>query len=140
MKTSVAVERIKDSIKEMELAIGEPAFDEWVLAGKTSEGWKLMGYGGPRLETFVKHFREDMEAMRGTFNPAEFQVGDFGFSHEGHGSGFDAYMCIGKHLFVLFNNVNKSTDEITQNPKWKAAQVPFMGLLELFISDPVEIA
>jgi hypothetical protein len=80
-----------------------------------------------------------MAAMRGTFNPAEIQVGDFAFSHEGHGSGFDAYMCIGDHLFVLFNNVEKSTDEITSNPKWKLAQIPFMTLLEHFIANPVKI-
>jgi len=46
-------------------------------------------------------------------------------------------MCIGDHLFLLLNNTAKSTDEITNNPKWTSAQIHFAELLEAFIADPV---
>jgi hypothetical protein len=64
-------------------------------------------------------------------------VGDFAFSHEGHGTGFDAHMSIGSDLYLLLNNTLKSTGDITSNPKWTAAQIHFAELLEAFIADPV---
>ena len=42
-------------------------------------------------------------------------MGDFAFSHESYGSGFDAHMCVGTDKLILFNNTEKSTGEITSN-------------------------
>ena len=88
---------------------------------------------------FLADFKTDMAALRETLDPSSAHVGDFAFSHEGYGSGFDAHICAGENLFILFNNTNKSTGEITSNPKWKASQIHFANLLEAFIADPIQL-
>ncbi len=137
MNTPAAIDRIESALIQMEATLGEPAFDEWVLVSKPSEGWKLIEYGGSRKEGFLAGFNADMAALKNTLDLSNTYVGDSAFSHEGHGSGFDAHMCIGEDLFLLFNNTVKNTGEITRNPKWTGAQVYFAELLEAFIADPV---
>ena len=137
MNAATATPRITTALQNLETAIGEPVFDEWALAEKTSKGWKILKYGGSREEEFFAEFNTDIAALRNTLDPANTLIGDFAFSHEGYGSGFDAHMCVGDNLFVLFNNTAKSTGEITSNPKWTAAQIHFTELLEVFIADPV---
>jgi len=137
MNTAAAVDRIESALVNLETAIGEPVFDEWALAEKTSNGWKLIEYGGNRKEEFLAEFNTDIAALRDTLDPSNTTIGDFAFSHEGYGSGFDAHMCVGKNIFLLFNNTGKSTGEITENPKWTAAQIHFAELLEAFIADPI---
>lgn len=139
MQTTDATERINAALTHLEAAIGEPVFDEWALVKKDTTGWKLVEYGGSRKEAFLADFKTDMAALRETLDPSSAHVGDFAFSHEGYGSGFDAHICAGENLFILFNNTNKSTGEITSNPKWKASQIHFANLLEAFIADPIQL-
>lgn len=138
MNVETAVERIKSDLHHLETAFGEPVFDEWAVVRKSSGGWKLEAYGGPRRSEFAAGFSRDMAALRETLDPSNIQVGDFAFSHEGYGSGFDAHICAGTDKLILFNNTEKSTGEITANPKWTAAQVHFNNLLEAFIADPLQ--
>ena len=138
MNTATACAQINSALSRLENSIGEPVFDEWALVEKSATGWKLIEYGGTRKEDFLKEFKTDMAALRETLDPAQAQIGDFAFSHEGYGSGYDAYICAGNNLFVLFNNTAKSTGEITSNPKWKTAQIHFTELLEAFLSDPIQ--
>jgi hypothetical protein len=137
MNTAAATDRIESTLINLETAIGEPVFDEWALVEKTASGWKLVDYGGNRKDEFLAEFNSDIAALRETLDPSNCQVGDFAFSHEGHGTGFDAHMSIGSDLYLLLNNTLKSTGDITSNPKWTAAQIHFAELLEAFIADPV---
>lgn len=139
MNTTAAVDCIENTLIKMETILGEPVFDEWALVAKTPQSWKLIEYGGSRKEGFLADFNSDMEALKDTLDPTNIQVGEFAFSHEGYGSGFDAHMCAGTDLLVLFNNTNKSTGEITSNPKWTSAQIHFSELLEAFIADPLSL-
>lgn len=137
MNLETATAQIETNLKNLETSIGEPVFDEWAIVEKSSEGWKLLEYGGSRHEEFVAEFSQDMAALKETLDPSNIQIGDFAFSHEGFGSGFDAHICAGSDKLVIFNNTDKSTDEITSNPKWTSAQVHFNNLLEAFIADPL---
>ncbi len=137
MNTAAATDRIETTLYNMEQAIGEPVFNEWAIVARTGEGWRLVEYGGPRKEAFMAEFNADLAALRETFRPNRTHIGDFAFSHEGYGSGFDAHMCIGESLFVLFNNTCKSTGDITRNPRWTSAQIHFAELLEAFIANPL---
>jgi len=137
MNTTAATDRIASALINMETVLGESAFNEWALVAKAPQGWKLMEYNGTRKENFLEEFNGDMAALKNTLDPSNTYIGDSAFSHEGHGSGFDAHMCVGDGLFLLFNNTTKSTSEITSNPKWTSAQVYFAELLEDFIADPV---
>ncbi len=138
MNKEAATDRIETTLIQLGKAVGEPVFDEWALVEKSATGWKLIEYGGPRKNDFLANFNTDVASLRGTLDPSDTQVGDFAFSHEGYGSGFDAHICAGDNIFVLFNNTVKSTGEITSNPKWTAAQIHFSELLDAFIADPVE--
>lgn len=137
MNTTVAKTHITTALNNLELRIGEPVFNEWALVEKRSEGWKLIEYGGSRKDEFLSEFNTDIAALRETLDPTRTHIGDFAFSHEGFGSGFDAHICAGENLFVLFNNTEKNTGQITSNPRWTAAQVYFTELLEAFIADPI---
>lgn len=147
MNSDTAKTCIETALQHMETALGEPVFDEWALVEKSSlprqdsrgqaKGWKLVDYGGPRKEAFVADFSKDIASLRETLDPEHIQLGDFAFSHEGFGSGFDAHMCVGSNKLILFNNTEKNTSQITSNPLWKKAQIHFSSLLEAFIADPI---
>ncbi len=139
MDTATAKEKIETALNRLQTVFVEPVFDEWALAERSPSGWKILEYGGPRKEAFFAEFSSDIAALRETLDPTQTMIGDFAFSHEGYGSGFDAHICAGQNLFILFNNTGKSTGEITSNPKWTSAQVHFSNLVELFISDPVKL-
>ena len=137
MNKAAAADRIETALLNLEKALGEPVFDEWVLVEKEHTGWKLLEYGGTRKAAFLADFNDDIAALRNTLDPATAATGDFAFSHEGHGTGFDAHICAGNRIFILFNNTAKSTGDITGNPNWTSAQIHFTELLEAFINDPL---
>ena len=137
MNKAAATDRIESALIQLESVVGEPVFDEWVLVQKGDMEWKLLEYGGNRKNEFLAEFNKDLASLRNTLDPSSTLIGDFAFSHEGYGSGFDAHICAGENLFVLFNNTTKSTGEITSNPKWTSAQIHFSELVEAFIADPI---
>jgi len=138
MNIPAASDRIDTALFSLKRDIGETVFDEWAIVEKSENGWRLIEYSGHRKEEFLADFSNDLASLRDTLNPNNLNVGEFAFSHEGYGSGFDAHICAGNNLLVLFNNTQKSTGEITANPKWTSAQIHFSELLEAFISDPLE--
>ena len=137
MNISAATDRIETALISLGTSVGEPVFDEWALVEKNNAGWRLIEYGGTRKNDFLAQFNDDIAALRGTLDPSNTCVGDFAFSHEGYGSGYDAHICAGESIFVLLNNTAKSTGEITNNPKWTSAQIHFSELMEAFIADPL---
>ena len=137
MNARNAVTRINTAMTTLENVIGEPVFDEWALVDKQPGGWKLMEYNGNRKQDFIAGFNEDLAALKDTLTPSSTHLGDYAFSHDGFGTGFDAHICVGNNKFLLLNNTEKSTGDITSNPKWKQAQIHFAELLEAFIADPV---
>jgi hypothetical protein len=139
MNVATAAKHIQTALSRLEADLGEPVFDEWALVEKTATAWKLLQYGGSRKQEFMAEFANDIAALRDTFDPAKAELGQFAFSHEGYGSGFDAHICAGTNRFVLLNNTAKSTGEITSNPNWKPAQIHFAELLEAFIADPLRV-
>ncbi|HEY5621377.1 MAG TPA: hypothetical protein VIR77_02140 [Pontiella sp.] len=138
MNKAEAIDRIDTALISLESSVGEPVFNEWALVEKNTGGWSLIEYRGNRKDDFLAEFNDDVAALRNTLDPSSSSIGDFAFSHEGFGSGFDAHICAGTNLYVLFNNTAKSTGEITSNPRWTAAQVHFTDLLEAFIADPLQ--
>lgn len=137
MNLSRATTVIEQSLNTLTSSAGEPIFDEWIILGKKKNQWTELHYVGPRMQEHVASFSQDLRSLVEVFDPSVSEVGDFSFTHKGHGTAFDAFMCIGPEIFVLFNHTQKNTDQITQNPKWTEAQVYFTELLEAFIADPV---
>ncbi len=137
MDQKQAQTRIESILQKMAEPFGEPVFDEWFLVGRSNSDWKVLHYAGPRPDEYQAEFTKDMASLRNTLNPGRLELGDFAFSHEGVGSGFDAHMVAGPGVLVLFNNTGKSTGDITGDPRWKMAQIHFNELLEIFLVDPV---
>jgi len=133
MNVENARDRIEEALKTMDSVMEEPVFDEWLIAEKTATGWNILDYEGQRKEECMEEFHSDIAALHDTLDPATALAGDFAFSHEGFGSGFDAHICVGNSCFILFNNTKKNTDEITKSPKWMQAQIHFATLAEYFI-------
>jgi hypothetical protein len=133
-----AIDQIESTLFSMETAVGEPIFNEWALVERTGSHWEFIEYGGYRLEEFLASFDEDIRSMRQTIDPDNLVLGDYAFTHEGHGTGFDAYICVADNTLLLFNHLEKNTSEITTNPAWKTAQIHFIKLLESFLADPLE--
>jgi len=70
MNIAAAVDRIESTLINLESSVGEPVFNEWALAEKTPEGWKLIEYGGGRKNEFLAEFNTDIAALRDTLDPA----------------------------------------------------------------------
>ncbi|WFB37593.1 hypothetical protein P3T73_07450 [Kiritimatiellota bacterium B12222] len=137
MERPTAHAQIENTLAKMAEPFGEPVFDEWFLVAKAGPGWEVLSYEGPRPDEYQAAFTKDMASLRNTLKPGRLELGDFAFSHEGVGSGFDAHMVAGPEVLVLFNNTGKSTGDITGDPRWKISQIHFNELLETFLSDPV---
>lgn len=139
MNIAAAADQIETVIYQMGKSVGETVFNEWAILSKQEKGWRLMDYSGPRKEEFLASFNTDMASLRKILDPDNLHTGDYAFTHEGHGSGFDAYMCIGEGIVLILNNLQKNTTEIAENPQWKSAQIHFANLLEQFLTDPIQV-
>jgi len=137
MTTEDAIELVEETLMELEADVKYSVFDEWVLIKTTPITWNILKYRGPRRKEFFQHFAEDLSSLRKTMKNLDSVVGEFNFSREGYGKAFDAYMCIGKKQFILFNNTVKNADEIKANIRWKDAKSHFRTLQRKFIDDPV---
>jgi len=139
MNVEKALELLGKTVERMAAMYGEPVFDEWALVSLAPEGFRLIQYYGPRPENFTASFAEDFEALKKEFAAHVPRPGEFAFSHEGVRTGFDAFICAGDQLFLLFNNTTKSVPEIVRSAGWKSAQLAFVELYERFIKDPLEL-
>ena len=114
-----------------------PVFDEWVLFNLTTNQNVILGYEGPRAESYQRKFKEDIGPLSAELNQRKMAVGDFAFAPDAKGTGFDACIRLGPAGYLFCNNTTKSMTDIRQNPQWLAAQKPFADLSEKFRDDPL---
>jgi hypothetical protein len=124
----------------MDARYGQVVFDEWAIISLAARKGRVMAYIGPRKEGFQKNFRTDLGALReGLLNP-KYSVGDFEFARHGVGPAFEAFMVVGRGVYLICNNTVQSMDSITKDPLWLGAQVSFVELSEKFLDDPLALA
>ena len=116
---------------------GQTVFDEWVVVSLLQHQARILSYLGPRNDAFLKNFADDLGSLRAALMNGRYQVGDFEFARHATGTQFEAFMALGKGLYLICNNTHSSMDDITKNPKWIAAQVPFAELSEKVITSPL---
>jgi hypothetical protein len=63
--------------------------------------------------------------------------GDFEFAWYGSGTGFEAFMVVGPRMYLIWNNTGNSMENLSKDPRWLKAQVPFLELTESFRVDPL---
>jgi hypothetical protein len=140
MRLDQTTELIKTCAAQMDAQYGQVVFDEWVIISLTIPKGRVLAYIGPRKEGFQKNFRTDVGALReGLLNP-KYSVGDFEFARHGVGPAFEAFMVMGRGIYLICNNTVQSMDSISKDPLWLAAQVPFVELSEKVRDNPLALA
>ena len=119
---------------------GRIVFDEWAVISLTRHKATVLAYTGPRNDAFLKNFTSDLGPLRAELLNSEDNVGDYEFARNGTGTCFEAFMVLGKGLYLICNNTHSSMNEITKDPRWLNAQVPFAEFAEKVRITPLAIA
>lgn len=137
MTKEEAIKQIEHTLEDLNNQIKYTIFNEWILISVTPRSWDILKYSGPRQSEFFSHLSEDLTSVHQKMNDLNPIPGEFDFSYEGYGKAFDAYMCIGEKLYILFNNTLKNADEIKAHINWKKAERKIRNLQQKFMDDPV---
>jgi hypothetical protein len=137
MTVDQAVKCIKSCAEQMDARYKKVVFDEWAIISLSENKGRLLAYIGPRKKGFQKNFLTDAGALRAGLLTQEHNTGDFDFARHGIGTGFEAFVVLGKGTYLICNNTVQSMDGITQDPLWLSAQVPFVELSDRFRAEPL---
>ena len=132
-----ATKLIRQCAEQMDSLYGKVVFDEWAVILAQEEKARLLAYIGPRRENFQKNFAADIADLRTEYRSGSHGFGDFAFSRHGVGTKVEAFMVLGKDIFLICNHTTQSMNDITQNPLWLSAQVPFVELSDQVRASPV---
>lgn len=133
-----ANELIKSCAAQMNARYKKTVFDEWAIVSLAGNKGRLLAYIGPRKTGFQENFLADAGPLRSGLLTQKYDAGDFEFARHGIGTGFESFMALGEHVFLICNNTVQSMDGITQDPHWLDAQVPFVELSDKFRADPLK--
>jgi hypothetical protein len=140
MNLQTAISRIQKSFTRMNEAYQRTVFDELAIVGIDEADVKLHYYDGPREALFMKDFADKTVALRTELTTEQTENGgEFGFTREGTGDRFDAYICLGPQVYLFCNNTRKSMREVTQDPRWLEAQSKFLNASQAFAADPLKL-
>ena len=128
---------IKNCVSQMNARYGGEVFDEWAIVSLVQNKARILTYRGPRNDDFLKNFAKDLGALRAGLLGGQYGAGDFEFSRQGVGTGFESFMVLGSGVYLICNNTRESMDTITQNPRWLGAQVPFAELADQVRARPL---
>ena len=130
---------VKSCAEQMQARYGKVVFNEWAIISLAEKKGHILAYVGPRREGFAKNFLEDAGSLRSGLLTTEHDVGDYDFARHGVGTGFEAFMVLGKGIYLICNNTAESMDSLTKDPKWLGAQVPFVELSDKFRAEPLSV-
>lgn len=140
MNLETAVRRIQQCFRKMDEAYHRKVFDEIAILGLEESGVKLHYYEGPDQAAFMKNFGDKTMSVRKELTGEKTHTGsEFGFTREGAGDRFDGYICLGPQVYLFCNNTKKSMKEVTEDPRWLAAQSEFLNASQPFAVDPLKI-
>lgn len=139
MTLDQAKQAIRATVERMNTLYGSTVFDEWTVLSLNEIGGRILTYTGPRKEDFQKNFARDFEALRDELASPMFGIGDFEFARHAAGTRFDAFLVLGRGLYLICNNTHASMDAITKDARWLGAQVPFVELSDKFRSDSLAL-
>jgi hypothetical protein len=128
---------IRATVDQMNARYGSTVFDEWAVLSLHENAGRVLNYHGPRKDDFQKNLGSDLEALRKDIADRQYGVGDFEFARHAGGTRFDAFLVLGRGLYLICNNIKASMDTITKDPRWLGAQVPFVELSDKIRGNPV---
>ena len=118
---------------------GRTVFDEWAVVHLTSQDGKVLAYIGPRKDDFQQNFSHDLGSLREEILNSRHGLGDFEFARHGFGTHFEAFLVLGDQKYLVCNNTTLSMTDLSQDPRWLSAQVPFVELSDHVRSDPLVV-
>lgn len=130
---------MKTCADQMNSRYGRVVFDEWAILSLAENKARVLAYTGPRNDDFLKNFVKDLGILRQALMDSNYGVGDFEFSRHGVGTGIEAFLVVGRGLYLICNNTTDSMDAIAKDPRWLGAQIPFAELAEKVRARPLEI-
>ena len=140
----MTLEEIGQQIKlckdQMDACYGSPVFDEWAVVSLVEHRAKVLAYTGPRNDDFIQNFARDLGSLRAALTSGSYGPGDFEFARHSTGTGYEAFLVLNPGLFLICNNTSDSMESIAKNPKWLAAQVPFVELADRVRTSPLAVA
>jgi hypothetical protein len=139
MKIQEATNLIKTCTQKMNARYSKVVFDEWAIVSMAGSRARLLAYQGPRPDSFQKNFLKDAGRLRAPLLTRQHQPGDFEFAPDGVGTGFEAITALGSDVYLIWNNTAQCMDGIASEPRWLAAQVPFVDLTEEFRANPISL-
>jgi hypothetical protein len=140
MTLDEAAKQVQACSHRMNDLYGRVVFDEWVIISLAHQKARILFYAGPRNDDFLKNFAKDLGSLRTALLDSKYSIGDFEFSRHGVGTGFEAFVVMGDGIYLICNNTQASMEDITKDPKWLNAQVPFAELSEAIRPDPLVAA
>jgi hypothetical protein len=139
MTLEQAKQLVRSCAEQMHARYSKVVFDEWAIISLAEKKGHILAYLGPRRDGFRENFLTDAGSLRSGLLAPEHQPGDFEFARHGVGTGFEAFMVLGKGIYLICNNTVESMDSITKNPLWLGAQVPFVELSDKFRADALSV-
>lgn len=140
MTLDQVTKQIRQCSQKMNDLYGRTVFDEWVVISLAQHRARILFYVGPRNDDFLKNFATDLGSLRAELLNTNYNIGDFEFSRYGVGTGFEAFVVLGHGIYLICNNTQASMEDITRDPKWLNAQVPFAELSETVRPDPLVVS
>lgn len=137
MTLDEAKKQIESAARQMNDRYGEIIFDELAIVSLAEGNARILAYTGPRNDTFLKNFADDLGSLRAELLNPQYAVGDFEFARHATGTHFEAFLVLGTGLYLICNNTRASMNDIAKNPRWLNAQVPFAELAEKIRSNPL---
>jgi hypothetical protein len=139
MTLEEVTKQIQLCAQKMNDLYGRVVFDEWVVLSLAHHKARILFYAGPRNDDFLKNFASDLGSLRAELVNSKYNVGDFEFARYGTGTGFEAFLVLGEGFYLICNNTQASMEQISRDPKWLNAQVPFAELSEAVRPDQLVV-
>lgn len=130
---------IEKTATSMQANYGRPVFNEWIIAHLGSGHSEMLGYVGPRQNEIGEKFADDFSSVRASIQDDSHMAGDFDFAPDADGTRFDAYVVLGKDLYLFVNHTEKSMEDIQEDSAWRDAQEPWVAMAEEFRVFPLAV-
>ena len=134
------VGQVNSCAEQMNLRYGGVVFDEWAVLSLAENKARVLYYSGPRNDEFLSSFVKDLGVLRAGLFGGNYGTGDFEFSRHSVGTGIEAFLVVGKGIYLICNNTRESMDNIAKNPRWLGAQVSFVELAEKVRMNPLAVS
>ena len=139
MNLDAARHAISLALHRADEALGRTTFDEWMIVSLVGLGRDVLHYSGPRPETALAQFAEDLRPLARELLERHHRVGNVNFVPDGEGPAFDALISLGAGLYAILNDTRGSTSDLQKLPDWPAAEQHLVTLGDRFLKDPLSL-